>query len=164
MEKEEILQRTKESIFALFEEIKSNPENYKLECDVHFDLYFLLNHKNEIFWKNKSVEVEYRIKEKSEERMDIVIYDLDQDEPHEVIAIEIKCNSIDEYKGQNLNGGRYRDIEWDFYKLSKMKKEYTDIEPIFIYVKNNEKSVSDNYKKIIENIKGYKEKYTDALV
>jgi len=78
-------------IKELKEEIKKwdNDEVYGWECDVHFDLYYLLNKKEQKFWQEKSVMA--HCNEIGNTRIDLVIYDPDnKEEQNPLIAIELK--------------------------------------------------------------------------
>ncbi len=170
MEKEEILKLTEDGIIRLYKEIEGNPENYEYEIDAQIDLYFLLNYNNfDIFWKKKCIKAEDEVESGYE--IDLVIYNPDIKKPQKEIAIELKYNSWNSpIKKKKSDGKRYKEIEYDFYKLFKLKDKVKDIIPIFIYIKNRADELYGKttllmpFEEIMKDIKLYKKLYNDIRV
>ena len=111
----------RECIKELAFSFKDDIGNYGYEADFHFDLYYILNRKNENFWSTKAIAA--TIPEEDRKRFDLVIYDPDSTKPEPKIIIEIKCNNFNK-----------DDISHDFNKLTKsIKSGKGIIDRIFLY-------------------------------
>lgn len=87
MDNKELKEYVLKCIKELAEEFKKDPDVYGYESHIHYDLYFLLNRNNPLFWEKRAIRPEEPLGNR--QWIDLVVYNPDNnDEPK--IAIEIK--------------------------------------------------------------------------
>ena len=151
MNREEIKEYFVMCVRELFSAFKEHREWYGNEDDIHYDLYFLLNHKNGEFWKNRSVMAEYT-REGSGDKIDLIVYMPGKESI--ALAIEIKFDTEDYHDRRR----EYNAIEYDFFKLRNLKKEEKEIIPIFLFFGDTHISMP----KMKEIAKNYIKKYPEV--